>query len=142
MFTKTGMFSWVALQKRIMTTNWFRKLGFEGPSRCILCEAKEETVNHLLMKYPHTSRCWNWLCRKLDWKIALSNNLMDTLKSWPNICKNSLYKLIWRITLSILVCEVCKERSRRIFQSKKMEVKNLFNKTETVIIEMTNNRQK
>lgn len=62
------------------------------------------------------------------------------MKGWPNICKGSLYKAIWKIGPSILVWELWKERNKRLFQDKKMDVINLFNEVEATIVETTNNR--
>lgn len=42
---------------KILTTERFRKMGFEGPSRCILCKAHEEIVDYLLLNCPFSEKC-------------------------------------------------------------------------------------
>lgn len=62
---KVGIFVWLAIQKKILTTYRFTRMGYEGPSRCILWKAKSELVDHLLLTCPFASKCWRWLCAKL-----------------------------------------------------------------------------
>jgi hypothetical protein len=45
---KIKMFEWLVLHNQILTWENLRKMGYIGPSRCHLCQAKEEKTNHLL----------------------------------------------------------------------------------------------
>ena len=63
---KVGMFLWAAMQMRIVTTDRIKKMGFDGPSRCILCKESEENAKHLLYLCKYTQECWRWLHYKLN----------------------------------------------------------------------------
>lgn len=51
---------WVVYHKKILTWDKIRKRGVQGPSRCPLCEAQEETWEHLLNNYIFTSWLWDF----------------------------------------------------------------------------------
>jgi hypothetical protein len=53
---KIKMFKWIVLPNRILTWENLRKRGFIGPSRCHLCQPKEETTNHLLDECNYTTK--------------------------------------------------------------------------------------
>jgi hypothetical protein len=57
---KIKIFQWLILHNRILTWENLRKRGFIGPSRCHLCQAKEETMNHLLDECTYTTEIWDW----------------------------------------------------------------------------------
>lgn len=78
---KAGIFVWLAVKKKILTTERLRKMGFEGPSRCVLCKAHEESVDHLLVNFPFFARCWRWLCAKLGWITILPNDIVSIFTS-------------------------------------------------------------
>lgn len=80
---KAGIFLWAASQKRILTVDRFRKMGFEGPSRCSLCKESEETAEHLLYQCPYAKECRYWLRKNLLWTSPLPEDLISHLKSWP-----------------------------------------------------------
>jgi len=54
---KARMFAWMALQKKILTADRFTKMGYEGPSRCPLCEKEQETTNHILLDCQFSNKC-------------------------------------------------------------------------------------
>lgn len=58
---KAGVFSWLAIQKKILTQDRLAKVGIVGLSRCPLCKQHNEDANHLLMSCPYARYCWNFL---------------------------------------------------------------------------------
>jgi hypothetical protein len=56
---KIKIFQWLILHNQILTWKNLRKRGFIGPSRCHLCQAKEETTNHLLDECTYTTEIWD-----------------------------------------------------------------------------------
>ena len=56
---KIKFFMWLVYHKRILNWDNIRKRGVQGPSRCKLCEAQEETMEHLLKLCPFTSTLSN-----------------------------------------------------------------------------------
>jgi hypothetical protein len=57
---KIKIFQWLILHNQILTWEKLKKRGFTSPSRCHLCEEKEETMNHLLDECPYTTEVWDW----------------------------------------------------------------------------------
>lgn len=55
---KAGTFAWLAFRGRILTGERRKRLGFHGPSRCVMCEKAEETVDHLLLHCVIEASCW------------------------------------------------------------------------------------
>ena len=104
---KAGNFLWAAIQNRILTAGRFMKMGFEGPSRCLLCKNNSKTDEHILFSCPFARNCWSWLCNNLNWHSAFQNNLLDHLKSWPKKGSSKIYNNLWRISPSILLSKTC-----------------------------------
>lgn len=74
---KAGLFAWLAIQNRILTSETFKKFGYEGPSRCPLCEKAEESSNHLLVTCDYAHNCWGWLRKQLIWYFPIPNSILD-----------------------------------------------------------------
>lgn len=103
---KAGLFSWLALQNQMLTTDRFRKMGYEGPSRCPLCEEAEEDKDHILINYNYVSNCWLWLCKKLGWYSSFPNSILGMFQGWPILFKNSLYGGLWNLAPSLVIWEL------------------------------------
>lgn len=54
---KAGIFLWEVAQSRILTTDRIRKMGFEGPSRCLLCKEEAETTEHIFYNCKYAKEC-------------------------------------------------------------------------------------
>lgn len=55
---KSNTFTWTTLQRKELTNDRFRRMGYKRPSRCKLCISGEEDVNHLFLSCPYTQECW------------------------------------------------------------------------------------
>jgi hypothetical protein len=77
---KIKMFKWLVLHNRILTWENIMKMGFLGPSRCHLCQVKEETTNHLLYECSYTTKIWDWVAgifrqsNRIWWNISATIN--------------------------------------------------------------------
>ena len=131
---KTGFFLWTASQDRILTTDRLRKLGIEGPSRCVLCNNDNEDNNHLLYKCSYTQKCWEWLRNMLRWTALMLETLNELLKGWPTNNSGGIYGNIQNICPSILVWEIWKARNRRIFNNQEIMACEITNKIEACIV--------
>lgn len=78
---KVGLFTWISLQKKILIANRFTKMGFEGPSRCLLCEREEESAHQILLNCDFANDCWKWLIGKLGWVTTLPNNILNLFQT-------------------------------------------------------------
>ena len=55
---KVASFSWLILKHHILTWDNIQVHGMLGPSRCILCENNNETINRLLDECPIVDTIW------------------------------------------------------------------------------------
>ena len=55
---KIRAFLWVVINKLILTWDNLMKRNWQGPWFCVMCVAKEETVDHLFLRCPFTVHIW------------------------------------------------------------------------------------
>jgi hypothetical protein len=65
---KIKLFIWLMLEQNILTWENLSKRGFVGPSKCVLCGLKEETVKHLFVECKFTKDIWFYLQKELNCK--------------------------------------------------------------------------
>ena len=135
---KDEFFLWLAYQNSIPTTDGSHKMGFEGPSRCVLCRQNREDTNHILLCCLYTQHCWDWLRYMLGWHAPMPNYLVDLLNSWPINIFKGVYNSIWNIFPSILTWEVWKEKNRRLLRDQEMQPEEIVNKIEASIVKTLN----
>lgn len=100
----------------------------------------EVLVNHILLGFPFTQKCWSSLYGKHGWIIVLTNDILNLFKSWPMMNKTCLYRGMLIIIPSIILWQLWKERNQRIFQRKKLAWESFINKVEVDIVEVMNSR--
>jgi len=79
---KIKMFEWLVLHNQILTWENLRKMGFIGPSRCHLCQDKEETTNHLLDESNYTAELWDWAVCIYCQSNRIRGNISATINNW------------------------------------------------------------
>lgn len=124
---KVGAFAWLAVKGRILTRERRKRLGFMGPSKCVMCSKSEELVDHLLLRCEVATRCWSELQEKLNWQGPLQSTLKVVFESWPRQpCKSTL-SILLHIIPSLVIWEIWKECNRSIFQDNVEDVRRLLN---------------
>ena len=63
---KTGTFTWLQVQKKILTTDKIKRIGYEGPSRCPLCKATEENPNYIFLQCDYSHIIWTWFYKRMN----------------------------------------------------------------------------
>ena len=104
----------------------------------MLCKHDNEDMDHLLYRCPLAQICWNWLRLRLGWSSPFPKSFLDFLSTWPTNLVYGVYSKLWNICPSIVIWEIWKERNRRIFQEKEMDVEELLLKIEASIVEVLN----
>ena len=91
---KIELFMWLVLQRKILTWDNIRKRGMWGPSRFQLCEAQEETIEHLLNSCIFTSKLW-------DFFATIFNHLTETKKVSliPSTIRGIIFQIMKFLTL-------------------------------------------
>ena len=85
------MFCWALAHKIILTDENLMKRGMEGPTRCPLCKAENESSDHILLGYPFSKEVWNQAL-KMNPGINLPVNTQDFLLEWMNLSPFRLAK--------------------------------------------------
>ncbi|XP_059067838.1 uncharacterized protein LOC131858570 [Cryptomeria japonica] len=62
---KAGAFSWLAGNKRILTGDRLKRMGFVGPFQCVLYKKEEEEVDHLLLNCDFAQEAWRFGLQRL-----------------------------------------------------------------------------
>ena len=103
-----------------------------------MCGVAEENMNHLLLNCEMVAKCWSHLQEKLGWEGPWSPSLKAFFIPWPRGGKRNYFEFIWRISPSIVIWEVWKERNKRIFQDKIETLEKLLNIIDHSIEEVVN----
>ena len=102
---KIDIFIWTLLHNSIMTGDNLKRKGWEGPSRCSLCNHAEETIEHLFISCEFTKEVWRIMIGPAA--DNLPNSVMDVISNWIslspfNLSKKSLLKHAWMWTPKFL----------------------------------------
>ena len=105
-----------------MTGDNLKRKGWEGPSRCSLCNHAEEKAEHLFISYDFTKEVW----RIMIGPIAdnLPNSVMELISNWKSLShfnpsKKSLLKHVWMWTPKFLCWKIWLERNNIIFKEER-----------------------
>ncbi len=63
---KVQIFVWLALKKRLLTTDNLAKRGWSGSELCVLCGSENETVDHILLNCVYTRFVAWWVLGVMD----------------------------------------------------------------------------
>jgi hypothetical protein len=108
-WTKIKMFKWLILHKKILTLESLTKRGFNGPSRCHLCEIQEEMIDHLLDECNYTTEIWDWVAIIYHQSNRVRGGIRATIKNWKErYINNDVVKLCWGITLGMVIWAIWK----------------------------------
>jgi ribonuclease HI len=118
---KIKMFKWLVLHNQILTWENLRKRGFIGPSRCHLCQVKEETTNHLLDECNYTTEMWDWATGIFRQSNRTRGNINATINNWnESYSENEMVNLCWNLMPGMIIWAIWKERNRRIFRNESL----------------------
>jgi len=94
---KIDFFVWTLAHNNILTNDNLKRRGWEGPSRCTLCQEHEETANHLFLQYQFAKDIWTDSLKLGPDRFDLPDSVQDLLTSWAarslfNLRKKELLK--------------------------------------------------
>jgi len=123
--------------------NWdkLQQKGFNGPSKCHLCNREPETQEHLLINCDYTRTLWREVGRLFCKPGKYPKETREIIFLWQNEkfqCR--VVRRAWDLMAGFVLWMVWKERNRRIFQNKGKNSekiwKRVFNLTrETILVE-------
>eukprot|EP00253_Pinus_taeda_P031278 PITA_31278 len=115
---KVTIFIWLATKNKILTWDRIQKKGFNGPSRCYLCNNDTETRDHLLVRCPYTEKLWLLAKRLFKKPGTNSREFNDLIFNWSKEtfgCR--VIQRAWNLISPFILWMIWKERNRRIFQN-------------------------
>lgn len=116
LWPKIRTFLWLMMQKRTLTWENLRKKGFQGPSKCHMCQQEEETMNHLFNSCDWASQLWLWLEAILEDTDRNRESIQESIINWrKNFSQMGSVNSIWKCSPGFVTWTIWKERNRRIF---------------------------
>eukprot|EP00253_Pinus_taeda_P014954 PITA_14954 len=115
---KVSIFIWLASENKILTWDRIKKKGFNGPSRCCLCNSDGETRNHLLINCPFAKTLWMNTKRTFGKLENAPSEFNEVVFQWNKEtfqCK--VIRRAWDLISGFVLWMIWKERNRRIFQN-------------------------
>lgn len=82
---KIKCFSWLCLERKILTYDNLMKKGFSGPNFCILCKSAEENITHLFVDCVFCHDVWAQILEKVRIQFSCTlPSLEGKLLSWSS----------------------------------------------------------
>jgi len=124
---KIKLFMRLVHHKEILNWDNIKKRGVLGPSRCQLCEAQEETMEHILNSCIFTSWLWDTFVTIFQQTDRDKGSIINTLNNWRrNFSDYEFLNLAWALTPSFIIWNVRKGRNKGIFKDEKNPPHHLF----------------
>jgi hypothetical protein len=113
LWPKVSIFLWLTAQNRILTWDNLLKKGFIGPSRCTLCQQREETMEHLFNNCHYSQQIWDWGAQAMKCSNRNRGSIRDTIANWETISfHNPILQCIWQLLLGFTLWAIWKERNK------------------------------
>ncbi|XP_026416788.1 uncharacterized protein LOC113312245 [Papaver somniferum] len=90
------------------------KNGFERVSRCCICTAEHDCMDHTLWECKFSLNAWAWICSIFDFEIPQSFN--DVCKSAQH--KSPLIREIWMTVACKIMKELWFQKNNKLFEEK------------------------
>eukprot|EP00253_Pinus_taeda_P023451 PITA_23451 len=113
---KIRTFLWLLMQKKTLTWENLQKKGFQGPSKCHMCQQEEESMNHLLNSCEWASQLWLWMEAILEDTDRNRDSIQETITNWrKHFSRMNSVSSIWNCIPGFVTWTIWKERNRRVF---------------------------
>lgn len=124
---KHAFITWVIARNRLGTRDRMRSWGLQVPATCILCNAADETRQHLFFDCPYSTEVWTFFCSRLN--LHPPALFEDGLRWLRNPSPDEFVKLVAKLVFQAALYSIWKERNVRIHNQ-------AFRPAQAVILEM------
>jgi hypothetical protein len=77
------LFCWLMFENIILTWDNLSKRGFFGPSRCVLCGEREESLKHLMVEFFFSKEVWKSILNVFHLQREWGNGLLcECFQDW------------------------------------------------------------
>ena len=132
---KINIFFWLLLQDKILTLDNLAKRGQTIPNRCNLYKHDLETVNHLFIHCPYSSKVWNQLTTDLGFNWCPLACIQDFFYQWRSHHQVLNSQLMSSWIFPHFWWGIWKERKNRIFRDRETPKFIIAEKTKGLILE-------
>lgn len=122
---KVACFTWLLAREAVLTQDNLLKRGYQLGSRCHLCEAQEETVNHLFLHCRVTDQLWKIFINLRGIQCLMLGRIKEVLTSWKRDGDHSRQKERWKIVPACIWWTIWKERNQRCFEDNHSSIQTL-----------------
>eukprot|EP00253_Pinus_taeda_P030826 PITA_30826 len=114
---KVTIFTWLVRKGKILTWDKIIKRGFQGPSRCSLCNGEAENQEHLLNRCPFAEHIWEKIRGLFGKTMRDQTNISLTIRQWGiGQFQSKVIRRIWSLAVGFAIWFIWKERNKRIFR--------------------------
>jgi hypothetical protein len=79
---KINNFNWTVAHGKILTVENLKKKVILGPSWCALCNAKEDTINHLFIDCKYSKEVWDLVLQGIRNKVRQPQIYIEFFSQW------------------------------------------------------------
>ena len=109
---KHAFITWVTARDRLGTRDRMRRWGLQVPAGCILCNAADESRQHLFFDCCFSAEVWSFFCARLS--ITPPVIFEDGLRWLSNPSSDEFLKLIIKLVYQTAIYSIWKERNARV----------------------------
>lgn len=138
---KIDLFNWLLCHNRVLTADNLRRKGIHGPSRCPLCQASYENVQHIMLDCGYAIEVWGEALSEWNTNFTLPSSIFDLYANWEHhfpgqLPKNTWIKAGWLILPKVVCWHIWLERNSKIFQEKAHKAIVVLIKIKTMLKEI------
>lgn len=138
---KVSFFVWTMLHGRALTWDQIQRKARQGPSRCTLCNSREETMEHLMNRCVVKNILWESHGKLFERCNRNYQNIINSIENWPRKpYQNPVINRAWLLSAGFLIWNIWKARNSVIFKAENRARADIWEQTlrnmrETILME-------
>ncbi|CAL4911193.1 unnamed protein product [Urochloa decumbens] len=131
---KCRFFIWLLLQLRLPTADRILRRGGQANPVCQLCHTTPESTLHMMDQCSYSTAVWQKMAQWTQFQLPQGNSM--TMRAWWNrLVRAGAQPNAQHLQVIIYTAwNLCKERCRRVFQNKAMNIDQLESTTRNDIV--------
>ncbi|OVA19041.1 Reverse transcriptase zinc-binding domain [Macleaya cordata] len=130
---RVSFLMWIVSNRNFLTHYMLQRRGQIIASRCNLCYAASESIEHLLCTCPFVWRIWNSFLEDAGVSTVLQGSVIELLDGWYKKFDSRQAKLVWKMIPVEIMWAVWKEQNKRIFEERKQCWSRVLNSVKVLI---------
>ena len=122
---KVSFFAWEATWSKVLTLDQVKKRGWTLVNRCYFCQAKEESIDHLLLYCEKTRALWEMFFTLFIVSWVFLSSIRETLLGWNCFFVGKKCKTVSRAGPLCIFWTVWKTGNRIAFEDEVLSIQRL-----------------